>query len=307
MTLKTFTTILLATAILLFTACDSKVRTDTVAEQNTTVQINNAANTTEGGSIGTTSEENNTGTITLNSLKLTINKTTLKKDENTTLKVMATYSDGTNKEVTESVEWISSQNNAVKVTNHTLKALQDRQTTLQAKLNNVTSEAIILNIYWEVNGYRLPPEPEATVNNSTLLGMDVNDNGVRDDVERYIIKTYKDEKIAIEIGFQIARAYNTVIEDPNNAEETTKVMEYAQDCEIYFTTYAKLYGEDFILSNEIDSKKFKSMNLNTKERIRAYLQYNSALSGGVFTLEKGIKDMKRKCTFDVEQMLGNRK
>jgi len=158
-----------------------------------------------------------------------------------------------------------------------------------------------------INGYKLPLEPNKALNDSTLLGIDSNKNGVRDDVERYVIKTYKDEKIAIEIGFQLARAYNTVIEDPANAQETTKIMEDAQDCEIYFTTYAKLYGEDFTLSNEIDSKQFKSINLNTQERIRSYLEYNSALSGGVFTLEKGIKEMKRKCTFDVEQMLGDRR
>lgn len=38
-----------------------------------------------------------------------------------------------------------------------------------------------------INGYVLPPEPDHTENDKTLLGIDVNDNGMRDDIERYII------------------------------------------------------------------------------------------------------------------------
>lgn len=156
-----------------------------------------------------------------------------------------------------------------------------------------------------VNGFKLPMEPDPVVNNASLLGIDSNDNGVRDDIERYIIKTYKDEKIAIEIGFQLARAYNAVIENPANAEETTMIMSAAIDCETYFDTYTKLFKEDFYLENEIDSKLFKSMNLNTEERIRAFLVHNKLLSGGVYR-STNIKDMKKSCTFDVEQMIKDR-
>ncbi len=156
-----------------------------------------------------------------------------------------------------------------------------------------------------INGFKLPFEPDPVVNKATLLGVDSNGNGVRDDVERYIIKTYQDEKIAIQIGFQLARAYNTVIDDPANAEETTKIMSAAIDCEGYFRVYAKLFKDEFYLENEIDSKKFKSMNLNTKERIQAFLTHNNLLSGGVFNSTK-IKDMKSQCSFDVEQMLRDR-
>jgi hypothetical protein len=38
-----------------------------------------------------------------------------------------------------------------------------------------------------INGYVLPPEPDHTENDKILLGIDVNHNGMRDDVERYII------------------------------------------------------------------------------------------------------------------------
>jgi hypothetical protein len=38
-----------------------------------------------------------------------------------------------------------------------------------------------------IHGYTLPTEPDPTINNSTLLGIDSNDNGVRDDVEIWIL------------------------------------------------------------------------------------------------------------------------
>lgn len=37
-----------------------------------------------------------------------------------------------------------------------------------------------------INGISVPPEPDATLNNATLAGVDSNNNGVRDDVERVI-------------------------------------------------------------------------------------------------------------------------
>lgn len=35
-----------------------------------------------------------------------------------------------------------------------------------------------------INGITVPPEPAPTINNSTLAGVDVNLNGIRDDIER---------------------------------------------------------------------------------------------------------------------------
>ena len=37
-----------------------------------------------------------------------------------------------------------------------------------------------------INGVTVPPEPAPDLNNATLAGVDVNNNGVRDDVERVI-------------------------------------------------------------------------------------------------------------------------
>ncbi len=39
-----------------------------------------------------------------------------------------------------------------------------------------------------INGITVPPEPAPAVNNATVAGVDVNNNGVRDDVERRLAK-----------------------------------------------------------------------------------------------------------------------
>ncbi|MEK8051014.1 hypothetical protein AACH10_12260 [Ideonella sp. DXS22W] len=43
-----------------------------------------------------------------------------------------------------------------------------------------------------INGITVPPEPAPSVNNATLAGVDVNGNGVRDDVERRIAAAVQD-------------------------------------------------------------------------------------------------------------------
>ena len=48
-----------------------------------------------------------------------------------------------------------------------------------------------------INGHTLPPEPDPKINNATLLGVDSNDNGVRDDVEIWIYKKYQNESTFI--------------------------------------------------------------------------------------------------------------
>ncbi len=230
----------------------------------------------------------------------------LHEGNETTLTVTAKYDDNTTQDISSDVEWNIGDASIISVNNGTVKALKEGTTTLQAKYKNKTSETITFIVYKEINGYLLPPEPDKIVNNATLLGVDSNSNGVRDDVERYIINKYNDEKIAIEIGFQYARAYNAVIEDPANAEEIMKVLDAAQDCKGYFTFHADRFGDPILIVDKSSPKKFRSMVINTEDRIRAYLMYDRALSGGVYT-SLPARERKNQCSFDVEQMLKDRK
>ena len=64
-----------------------------------------------------------------------------------------------------------------------------------------------------INRHILPPEPGPKVNNATILGIDSNNNGVRDDVERKILTTYT-KPIHAELMLFKARAYQEMLNDP---------------------------------------------------------------------------------------------
>jgi hypothetical protein len=153
-----------------------------------------------------------------------------------------------------------------------------------------------------IDGHVLPPEPDPAVNNSTLLGVDVNDNGVRDDVERWIYKTY-DHPIERAIFMQTARAYQIVIADPSKAKENVHVMHDSVDCESYWSMRAKREGEVFWIERYKDlENEIKPIQFNTAERFSSYEQYNHNLSGGVYSSSEP-EEWKSKCDFNATQLL----
>ena len=266
MTLKTFTFILLLiSSSLLFLGCNND-KTDTAI---TTVQKPT-------------------------SLTLTIDKTSLNKDENTTVKVMARYKGGVTKEVTDKVEWIVIPKDAVIVNEKNLTAQKDMPTILQAKVADTLSNTLDLNITWTVNGHTLPPEPDKTLNDSTLLGIDSNGNGVRDDVERWIIieeaKNLNFPKTWTAITLQFSEAWQKMIETPT--VESRKFLEDVSACREYFIDkYTKhMNYQDYrtwrknhssLLGVDLEDKLF-----NTKERIQQRFKFNEACSGNIFNLRK---------------------
>jgi hypothetical protein len=156
-----------------------------------------------------------------------------------------------------------------------------------------------------VNGYELPVCPDQELNDSTLLGIDSNGNGVRDDVERWIIIKYKNHhKIVTEIGFQTARAVQIVIQDPSKAKETYPIEDAAQFCNFYFQHDANEFNDPILIDHTIlTSTAFKTIQLNTEARIKAYLTYDKALSGGVYRLPHA-DERRAFCAFDIDALLG---
>jgi hypothetical protein len=233
------------------------------------------------------------------SLQLTISKDSLKLDENTTLQVVALYDDNSTKDVTDEVEWISSNEDVVKISKNFLVTKQDNNITIQAKLKGVTSNSVDLEIYQEINGHRLPPEPDPIINNSTLLGIDSNNNGVRDDVERKIYFTY-DKKINQKLMMQAAKRNQSMLADPDlikNAYDWEKHSDKDIGCKNYL--FDK-YDIPFI-KNRVNF--LEENTYNTKERIRKYMKYNQALSGGVFGTPPSY-EVESSCDFNVTEALG---
>lgn len=152
-----------------------------------------------------------------------------------------------------------------------------------------------------INGHVLPPEPDPKINNSTLLGIDSNNNGVRDDVERWIYKMYKGKHpIHIDIAMQGAKEYKKVLETPEKAKEIHDEVNAHIYCELYYSYNAKYFNEPLLVNKEIDNKIFRKIYFNTEERESAFIQYDTLLSGDSYSLP-AFKDRKAMCDFNTSK------
>jgi hypothetical protein len=144
-----------------------------------------------------------------------------------------------------------------------------------------------------INGHTLPPEPDPAINNATLLGVDVNKNGVRDDVERWIFKTYE-HPIVQAVAMQNARAFQIILADPSKARDTVKFTEATTDCSGYY----EYQDSRHIISKRKDlHEESRAIVLNTRERSRAYYEFNQALSGGIYPA-RPWDTLKDSCDFN---------
>lgn len=236
-------------------------------------------------------------------VSLDLNQTTIniKEGNQTNLTLYAHYDDNTTVQITSGIEWSIEDDSIIEINDTNLTALQEGTTTLQATYNTVQSSQISVTVYKEVNGYILPPKPDETLNNSTLLGIDVNNNGVRDDVERWIfleMKIYNGyEKIEQAIAMQQAKANQMALADPANTDDKpTKAITAGVECWSWYHYSKQLPlndgGWDFM--NAISDKCF-----NTRERLKTYLEYDASLSGRIFTSTPTLQ-RKSQCETDID-------
>ena len=154
------------------------------------------------------------------------------------------------------------------------------------------------NIYSEtINGHTIPPEPDLKINNSTLLGVDSNDNGVRDDVERKVYATYR-KAIQRAVMMQAFRTRQKMLADPDmvkNARAWEKEIWKPIACSEYLYEYRNQPR----IKNLI--KILNDWQFNNKERVEIYINYNKALSGGIYSIN--LNPMLQDCEFDVEKVL----
>jgi hypothetical protein len=217
-----------------------------------------------------------------------------------------------------------------------------QESSLDVDETEVSAEDNVTQTSEVMYGHTLPPEPDPDINNATLLGVDSNDNGVRDDVERWIYKRYNthipckmvevnvtipasgetvtgydevcEEKevpyhqIVREIAMQGARAAQIIIQEPEKARETMKYLNAAADCASYFQLWAEFRNEPLLFDTKIEKdysivgQEFDNIQFNTTMRTRAYAKYNMALSGGVYG-SPSIDGRRNACDFNVTKLL----
>jgi hypothetical protein len=141
------------------------------------------------------------------------------------------------------------------------------------------------------NGYNLPAEPDPVLNRATLKGIDSNNNGIRDDVEIAIIKTFKPN--TIEMRLASSKIYNK-INTPNISKK--RAMEISDEALLFMvcTDYLEYHG--YSNDNEWTETyhKLKILLYNTPGRAIAKEQYEQRLSGGVYSTPR-ILDRRQTC------------
>ena len=139
----------------------------------------------------------------------------------------------------------------------------------------------------------LPPDP-GEAGKTTLAGIDSDGDGIRDDIQRYITLTYPDSLKTRAALRQATMALQTIVletPDEESALRNTELEARASECIRY------IHPDN---GRQIDNMLMAEF-LNTVERSRAYLKYNSKLGGHVFGT-KDLNEYKSSCTFDIDAM-----
>jgi len=137
----------------------------------------------------------------------------------------------------------------------------------------------------------LPPDP-GVAGKLTLAGIDSDNDGVRDDVQRWIVMTYPNSQKTRAALIQDTKAMQKILSDAN--------------------IFAKLYNDfvqdgrameclSYIRPNDFDRvlDEQKAIFLDTYLRSKTWLQANSHLSGSSFDL---LPNSKSGCNFNPDAM-----
>ena len=145
-------------------------------------------------------------------------------------------------------------------------------------------------------GVNLPPDP-GKEGKKTLLGIDTDGDGVRDDIQRYIYFTYPDDK-KLRLGLTYyAIEFQGVLKDANDREacyDHAIKMDRHVECLFY------LKGREAV---DICTALLAKI-LNTRERSMAYIKYSDNL-GGRSIRSAPQKEWKDSCSFDVDNTGGD--
>jgi hypothetical protein len=141
----------------------------------------------------------------------------------------------------------------------------------------------------------LPPDP-GEAGKATLEGIDSDDDGVRDDVQRYIVLTYPDsEKTRAGLTQYAQAAQQTLLDADNEARSIANANERVRaiDCLRY------ILGS--VDSASLIRDELKAKFLNTTVRIKLWIRADGQLGGQVFR-GTPIAERKDQCSFDPDEM-----
>ena len=118
-----------------------------------------------------------------------------------------------------------------------------------------------------------------TQKEDTLAGRDMNANGIRDDVEAYVKKKYKNDSFQKSIFLKAAQKIQTIITLPKNASVKEHFILDKELLSYYTCRDYILYRQDEknIDQEMLNKTLFKGKVLNTDERLQAYIEHKKKL------------------------------
>jgi len=156
-----------------------------------------------------------------------------------------------------------------------------------------------------VNTFVLPPIPDEDEVDATLLGVDVNDNGIRDEIERKIIIDLADDKNAhalTAVTLQDAKSFQSVMIDSGRNFEPLQSVE----CKYYWIEQRQNMTKDIMTAyheyKSVDNLQLKDLSLNTQERMRKWFEWWKNMDG---TQNSSSDDpiSPDVCTYDVKSFI----
>ena len=155
------------------------------------------------------------------------------------------------------------------------------------------------------NSDKIIPIDNSKENISELLGVDKNSNGIRDDVESYIMQRFSSEEFPvtkIAIALQYAKATQHILKNPTI--QNSKYENDAISCKYYWISkktknLSISQTLDFIAQNEIFDDEFDDIIYNSQIRVDKKLQYNRAISGHILNSNEISVD---KCTINIDNL-----
>lgn len=118
-----------------------------------------------------------------------------------------------------------------------------------------------------INGIHVPPAPDPSANKATVAGVDSDQDGVRDDVQRFIAEQFGTDPAKYSEMISLARSEQAAIVSPT-PENVAK----------YLAQIGCISDHDILMG----SKSVTTQLLDTPARSAAYV---NAFAGGVLTSE----------------------
>ncbi len=170
----------------------------------------------------------------------------------------------------------------------------DLENTLTVSLRSNPGGFLNVQILAETS-LNLPPDL-GSAGDATIEGVDVNDNGIRDDIERWIALTYPNsEKTRHALIQNYYPLQNFMIHaregDRDAVYNDMSSMQRAGECLDYIRP-----DDAYLLIEELQARI-----VNTSDRVYAYQDSSRMLGGGSFPSAR-LSEWKQSCTFDPDAL-----